>query len=131
MRRSILLVLILSICSLALSKSIFRRWLNLFDDATQDNDEDQHCYTVRAGDFYPTTDTKPHIPIIYHGFSSEANVSKRVKLDPEGTTHYIIPNSNPKAHMCETSWNKLFGTTRCGYLNSNHQDSDRFVWRRA
>ncbi len=33
--------------------------------------------------------------------------------------------------MCFSSWNKLFGMTRCGLLSDNHFDSDRFVWRRA
>jgi hypothetical protein len=28
-------------------------------------------------------------------------------------------------------WNKLWGKARCGFLNSHHQDSDRFVWRRC
>jgi hypothetical protein len=28
-------------------------------------------------------------------------------------------------------WNKLWGKIRCGYTNGNHDDSDRFVWRRC
>jgi len=29
------------------------------------------------------------------------------------------------------SWNKLWGASRCGDLHLHHQDSDRFVWKRA
>ena len=28
-------------------------------------------------------------------------------------------------------WNKLWGKIRCGYTNGNHQDSDRFVFRKC
>ena len=31
---------------------------------------------------------------------------------------------------CMGSWNKLWGSSRCGYSHPHHQDSDRFVWRR-
>ena len=31
---------------------------------------------------------------------------------------------------CMTSWNKLWGSSRCGYLQHHHSDSDRFVWRK-
>ena len=31
---------------------------------------------------------------------------------------------------CMYSWNKLWGSSRCGFAHPHHQDSDRFVWRR-
>ena len=31
---------------------------------------------------------------------------------------------------CMSSWNKLWGSSRCGYFNQHHYDSDRFVWRK-
>ena len=31
---------------------------------------------------------------------------------------------------CMYSWNKLWGSSRCGFAHAHHQDSDRFVWRR-
>jgi hypothetical protein len=43
----------------------------------------------------------------------------------------LFKRDDPKGHLCSTSWNKLFGSSRCGYLNHAHLDSDRFVWRRA
>jgi hypothetical protein len=32
---------------------------------------------------------------------------------------------------CMSSWNKLWGASRCGKLNPRHEDSNRFVWRRV
>ena len=46
-------------------------------------------------------------------------------------SEYLFDPTDDKGHLCSTSWNKLWGTVRCGMFNSNHQDSDRFVWRRA
>ena len=31
---------------------------------------------------------------------------------------------------CMYSWNKLWGSSRCGFAHPHHLDSDRFVWRR-
>ena len=44
---------------------------------------------------------------------------------------YLFKADDPLGHLCTTSWNKLFGSTRCGLLNDIHKDSDRFVWRRS
>ena len=31
---------------------------------------------------------------------------------------------------CMTAWNKLWGSSRCGFFTHHHTDSDRFVWRK-
>ena len=44
---------------------------------------------------------------------------------------YLFAADDEKGKLCSTSWNKLYGTVRCGIFNSNHKDSVRFIWRRA
>lgn len=55
---------------------------------------------------------------------------KRIKFS-SNCAQYLFPPDNNMGKLCSTSWNKLFGTVRCGIFNSNHKDSDRFVWKRA
>ncbi|RMZ94539.1 hypothetical protein BpHYR1_044535, partial [Brachionus plicatilis] len=55
---------------------------------------------------------------------------KRIKFS-SNCAQYLFTSDNEKGKLCSTSWNKLFGTVRCGIFNSNHKDSDRFIWRRA
>lgn len=40
---------------------------------------------------------------------------------------YAFDANEEYAHY---NWNKLFGSSRCGYFRNHHKDSDRFVWRR-
>ena len=104
---------------------------NLFNNSHHQNgDDDTVCYHIHEGHFWPQSDEWPYEPIMFHGFNSNWTVTKRIMIKND-SANYILPSSNPKAKMCENSWNKLFGTTRCGKFNTVHQDSDRFVWRRA
>eukprot|EP01116_Phalansterium_solitarium_P013426 TRINITY_DN30787_c0_g1_i1.p1 TRINITY_DN30787_c0_g1~~TRINITY_DN30787_c0_g1_i1.p1 ORF type:complete len:206 (+),score=59.84 TRINITY_DN30787_c0_g1_i1:248-865(+) len=48
----------------------------------------------------------------------------------QSTADYLIAEDDPEGARCQSSWNKLWGNSRCGYLNLHHKDSDRFVWRR-
>jgi hypothetical protein len=46
------------------------------------------------------------------------------------TSTYLFGPDEVEGARCQSSWNKLWGGGRCGYLNFHHYDSDRFVWRR-
>lgn len=81
------------------------------------------CRTIEKGHHF--TSTTP-----YYGFNDKLIISTRIKFD-NNTVHYLFPPTDDKGRACMQSWNQLYGTTRCGYFNSNHQDADRFVWRRA
>ena len=40
-------------------------------------------------------------------------------------------NCSAEPHpSCMSAWNKLWGSSRCGFAHLHHEDSDRFVWRR-
>jgi len=54
----------------------------------------------------------------------------KVKFDAN-VAKYLFSPDDPKGRLCMMSWNKLYGACRCGFLTSNHKDSDRFVFRRA
>lgn len=47
---------------------------------------------------------------------------------------YFFDTANPggpeTACAAMSDNNKVFGSSRCGYLNPHHQDSDRFTWKR-
>jgi len=68
------------------------------------------------------------------GFNSQQNMSVGIILSPSTATYNC---TNVKGYSCEDTngwpfdFNKLWGKGRCGYLNSHHDDSDRFVWRRC
>ena len=51
-----------------------------------------------------------------------------IKFDKSASKYMFTPE-DPKGHLCTSSWNKLYGTSRCTF--DPHLDSDRFVWRRA
>ena len=89
-----------------------------------DKAKDSKCISVSKGKFYPD------FPFIFHGFNSNSTLITQIKFDPN-TASYLFPPTNSNGTRCQSSWNKLWGTTRCGYLDMVHQDSDRFVWRRA
>ena len=81
------------------------------------------CRTVKQGAHYATL-------IPFHGLKSEATISSRVQFT-NTSARYLFPADENKGQLCTSSWNKLWGAVRCGYLTSNHKDSDRFVFRRA
>jgi hypothetical protein len=66
----------------------------------------------------------------FYGFKQDRVITTRVRFQ-NNTARYLFPPTESKGRLCSQSWNQLWGTTRCGYLTSNHWASDRFVWRRA
>jgi len=78
---------------------------------------------VNAGSFYTSV-------IPFFGLNSRAVLFNNVTLKAN-TVEYMMSQDDPKGKLCMTSWNKLFGATRCGFLNDIHKDSLRFIWRRA
>ncbi|UJR31656.1 hypothetical protein I4U23_019137 [Adineta vaga] len=83
----------------------------------------EQCRSVKQGAHYTSL-------IPFHGLKSDAVISTRVRFD-RSSARYLFPSTDPKGQLCTTSWNKLWGACRCGYITSNHKDSDRFVFRRA
>lgn len=81
------------------------------------------CRTVKQGAHYATL-------LPFHGLKSDAVISTRVQFT-NSSARYLFPPNEDKGLLCTSSWNKLWGACRCGYLTSNHKDSDRFVFRRA
>ena len=81
------------------------------------------CRVVEEG--HQFTSTTP-----FYGFNHNQVISIRVRFD-NNTAWYLFPSTDNKGRSCTQSWNQLWGSTRCGFLTNNHQDSDRFVWRRA
>jgi hypothetical protein len=85
--------------------------------------QSSECRTVKEGSHYPS-------PMPIHGFKSATQMSSLVQFT-NSSASYAFPASEPNFARCTSSWNKLWGACRCGYLTSNHQDSDRFVFRHA
>ena len=83
----------------------------------------QDCRTVVQGGQFSKL-------IPFHGFKSALVITTKVRMD-NNTAWYVFPPTEPKGQMCSYSWNKLWGSSRCGYFNDPHQDSDRFMWRRV
>lgn len=79
------------------------------------------CLTVKKGNQFSA---------ILTGANTNTSLSSWIKFDANCAT-YLFESNDPQGKLCSTSWNKLWGTVRCGMLNSNHKDSDRFIWRRA
>jgi len=82
-----------------------------------------NCHTVKAGWHY---DSLVPIPGGFH----DPSMTTQVQLK-KNTARYIFAPDDPNGYLCEISWNKLYGGSRCGRLHLHHEDSDRFVWRRA
>jgi len=83
----------------------------------------KECRTVKQDAHYTS-----QLP--FYGFKTEPTLSTWIQFT-KSTAHYLFPPTESRGRLCTTSWNQLFGSCRCGYLNSVHSDSDRFVWRRA
>eukprot|EP00616_Rhizochromulina_sp_CCMP1243_P003576 CAMPEP_0118965446 /NCGR_PEP_ID=MMETSP1173-20130426/3021_1 /TAXON_ID=1034831 /ORGANISM="Rhizochromulina marina cf, Strain CCMP1243" /LENGTH=265 /DNA_ID=CAMNT_0006914071 /DNA_START=9 /DNA_END=806 /DNA_ORIENTATION=- len=86
-------------------------------------DDNWDCRTVPAGFHYYRG--HPAVPGFLNGTVREATI----RFD-ENTVEYACNCSAEPYSGCMLSWNKLWGSTRCGYLHYVHWDSDRFVWRR-
>eukprot|EP01132_Coremiostelium_polycephalum_P004942 gene4942-6159_t len=83
-----------------------------------------NCDIVYTGDFYSNG-----APINWWGFKSSETIRREVNLK-EIDSKYLFSDTDEKGELCSVSWNKLFGSSRCGYLHPHHEDSDRFTWRR-
>lgn len=83
--------------------------------------DDWNCRTVATGNHY----AQP--PVVGTVDSHSRSIS--VRFDPN-TVAYQCNCTDEPFPSCMASWNKLWGSSRCGYTHSHHQDSDRFVWRR-
>eukprot|EP01114_Cavostelium_apophysatum_P021236 TRINITY_DN7354_c0_g1_i1.p1 TRINITY_DN7354_c0_g1~~TRINITY_DN7354_c0_g1_i1.p1 ORF type:complete len:236 (-),score=20.98 TRINITY_DN7354_c0_g1_i1:39-746(-) len=86
------------------------------------DDSNFECFTVTEGDFYA-------FPMDLPSFHSNGTMIAEVNLNND-TTSYIFQSDYDMGHLCESSWNKLYGGSRCGYIHPHHEDSDRFAWRR-
>ena len=82
------------------------------------------CRTVKTGAHESTPYTLP-------GFVDAAERSIDVRFLPNAADYACGCAVEPVDSCNTSSWNKLWGSSRCGYTHSHHQDSDRFVWRRA
>lgn len=90
------------------------------------------CKSVQQGHYYANALNVPD----FLGFRSgdqEATVTFH-----SNAVEYLFPpdpicsgdEGDVSCYMCQISWNKLYGASRCGSSQPHHQDSDRFVWRR-
>ena len=76
------------------------------------------CRDVEVGCHYPSclvTIPVPHSSLVK---------SKWIRFEEDAATYEFAD------YGFQYNWNKLWGTTRCGYFRHVHRDSDRFVWRR-
>lgn len=80
---------------------------------------DFSCSTVDKGHYYPDALDVP----VFLGFVSSPVRQQRFQFG-EGAVTYNLSSD------CASNWNKLWGSSRCGYFHPHHADSDRFVWRR-
>ena len=79
------------------------------------------CRTVKTGAHESTPYTLP-------GFVDAAERSIDVRF-LSNAADYACGCAVEPVDSCNTSsWNKLWGSSRCGFTHSHHQDSDRFVW---
>ena len=79
------------------------------------------CETIAAGNHYPG---QLDLPTAL-GPETRATREQFVRFDANAAVPY------PVDFGCATSWSKLWGASRCGLMHPHHEDSDRFVWRRA
>mmetsp|Transcript_3349 Transcript_3349/g.3317 ORF Transcript_3349/g.3317 Transcript_3349/m.3317 type:complete len:219 (-) Transcript_3349:8-664(-) len=108
----IMLKLIISILSLF-----------LFNFSFGLNDNINGIYTVKTNFHYPNKST------VVWGENNQKYFSVKVSLSSSCGTYNSSTSCDDPAWY--NDWNKLWGKARCGYANSHHDDSDRFVWRRA
>lgn len=80
------------------------------------------CRTVRPGDHYAA-------PVLPVGFVDAEVRTVQIRFGASSAAYACNCTAEPYPG-CMSSWNKLWGSSRCGYSHPHHQDSDRFVWRR-
>jgi len=94
---------------------------------TTPTDDDWSCRRVAQGAHYAT----PSIDGFVECNSSSPSCTRSVVVRFDANTaNYSCACPTEPYPGCMSSWNKLWGASRCGKLNPHHQDSDRFVWRR-
>lgn len=76
---------------------------------------------VHPGDFYST-------PMLKYEGKSKESVEASIRISESASSYFIPAGENQK--RCMSSWNKLWGYSRC-LGRHHHEDSDRFVFRRA
>lgn len=82
-----------------------------------------YCRTIEQGQHFPShNDSETHKFV--------RTIHTRIRFD-NNTAHYLFSPTESEGRRCATSWNMAWGATRCGFNMTNHDDSDRFVWRRA
>jgi hypothetical protein len=82
----------------------------------------KYCRTVEVGQHFPSDHLPPET-------KRDRTISTQIQFNHD-TAHYLFSPTDIHGQRCSESWNMLWGATRCGYETNNHQDSDRFVWRR-
>lgn len=80
-------------------------------------------YSVKKGFHYSNKSS------LTWGENNFTTISASVSMSPSCATYNCSTSCSDTAWYLD--WNKLWGKVRCGYLNGNHDDSDRFVWRRC
>ena len=85
----------------------------------------EHCYTAQKGNHYSTF--PPFGGIVGFKFH-DSERTERIKFN-SNTAEYVFKPTDIQGARCGPSWMKLYGFTRCASFV--HQNSDRFVWRRA
>lgn len=81
------------------------------------------CPTIEQGQHFPSQNDSGTPKIA-------GKIHTSIRFDTN-TAHYLFPPTESEGRRCATSWNMIWGATRCGFNMTNHEDSDRFVWRRA
>eukprot|EP00040_Diaphanoeca_grandis_P044840 m.13786 g.13786 ORF g.13786 m.13786 type:complete len:221 (-) comp9859_c0_seq1:292-954(-) len=83
---------------------------------------DWNCRTVERGQHYA-------FPPLPFGFVDSVTRTVQIRFEPSAAAYSCNCSAEPYPG-CMSSWNKLWGSSRCGKTNPHHKDSDRFVWRR-
>jgi len=101
-----------------------RTWLLLVVAFASCSGGKTKCDHVNTGDFYANGE-----PVNFFGFRDSSSMEREITINPD-CANYMFQPTDPKGALCISSWTKLYGSSRCGYLHAHHEDSDRFVWRR-
>ncbi len=71
--------------------------------------------TVSAGNFYSSS-----FGLGLGLFNNLKEPIIKIKFSQD-CSQYLFDANDDKGKLCSNSWNKLWGTVRCGMFNSNHQ----------
>ena len=77
----------------------------------------ESCLTIKQGSHYSTI--KPPYGLL----NGRKEIYSLIKFDSNSAS-YLFKSDDPQGHLCTVSWNKLYGTSRCGF--DNHKDSGEF-----